>query len=471
MKKKLIYLFIITLISQSLTAKIFLPSFWSDNMVIQQLSSNTIKGIASPNKVITFKTSWSKKAYKTKSDTSGHFAITFTTPAHGGPHSISISDGEVLTLNNVLIGDVWLCSGQSNMEMPLKGFKGQPVFHSQEKIIAANPTQDLRLLTVKRAYSTTPQDTIIGNWAQSSPKTAAEFSATAYFFGDLVQKTMNIPIGLIHSSWSASKIEAWISKEVISQFDEVDLKELNQEKFSNPNTTPTLLYNAMINPLDGISIKGIIWYQGESNSQNPSLYKKLFAAWVDQNRSLFKNPELPIYYVQIAPYKSSNKDDINLPLFREAQMESMKEINNVGMAFTTDIGDEVFIHSPHKKQVGERLAYWALAKTYNIEGFPYSGPIYKSYELKDNKITIKFDHADTGLNPENTNITGFEIAGVDGNFVKAEAKIINGSSSITVWSDQIESPKEVRYCFRNYTTGNLTNNAGIPASAFRLKIK
>lgn len=471
MKKSLIIFVTITTILQSLNAKITLPSFWSDNMVIQQLSSNTMKGIATPNRAITLKTSWSKDIYQTKSDSSGKFAITFTTPAHGGPYSIKISDGETLTLNNILIGDVWLCSGQSNMEMPLKGFKGQPVYHSQEKIIAANPIQNLRLLTIKRAYSTTPQDTIVGNWAQSYPKTAADFSATAYFFGDLVQKTTNIPIGLIHSSWSASKIEAWISKDIIKQFDEIDLKGLNLDEISTPNTTPTLLYNAMINPLDGISIKGIIWYQGESNSQNPSLYKKLFAAWVDQNRKLFRNPELPIYYVQIAPYKSSGKDDINLPLFREAQMESMKEIKNIGMAFTTDIGDEIFIHSPHKKQVGERLAYWALAKTYNIEGFPYSGPIYNSYELKDNKLTIKFDHAETGLNPENVNITGFEIAGEDGNFVKAEAKIINGSSSIIVWNDQIKSPKEVRYCFRNYTTGNLTNNAGIPASAFRLKIK
>lgn len=453
-------------------ATIKLPAYLSDNMVLQQQSSNTIKGYGNKESDITLTTSWDGKKYTTKSNKKGYFEITIETPSYGGPYDITITDGNTRsTLKNILIGDVWLCSGQSNMEMPVKGFRGQPVNNSHQAIIAADSRRNLRLFTVKRAYSTTPADDVEGIWTKADSKNVSEFSAVAYFFGNILENKLNIPIGLIHSSWSASKIEAWMDKETLSSFSEIDLSVLGNSEFGYPNGTPTLLYNAMIYPLHGLSVKGVIWYQGESNSSQPELYSRLFRSWVEQWRVFFANPQMPVYYTEIAPYQSSDKNDINLPLFRESQLKSMAEIPNIGMAFTTDIGNEKFIHAPEKQKVGERLAYWALAKTYGIEGFAYCGPVFNSMKMNGSIAELTFDYAQEGLNPENEPVKGFEIAGEDGVFTEAKAEIINGSSVVKVWNDSISVPAEIRYCFRNYTEGNLQNNAGLPAISFRVRTK
>lgn len=472
MKNKLFLIIICFAVHSSLFAKIELPAYISSDMVLQQQAVNTIKGKAKKNSSITLTTSWDKKTYKTKSNDQGIFSFELKTPSHGGPYSIKISDGEELVLNNIYLGDVWLCSGQSNMEMPVKGYRGQPVNNSHKAILEADGNRRMRLFTVDRLYNTSPQDEgIKGTWSKADSKSVSEFSATGYFFGNIIEKKVNIPVGLIHASWSASKIEAWMDKETIAQFNEIDLSVLNNTEFGYPNGTPTLLYNAMIHPLKGLAIKGVIWYQGESNSEQPALYPRLFKAWANQWRAFFNNPELPIYYVQIAPFQSLGKDGINLPVFREAQMTSMTEVPHTGMVFTTDIGDEKFIHAPEKQKVGERLAYWALAKTYEIEGISYCGPVFKSYEKKEKHIELRFDHAEIGLNPENAAVTGFEIAGQDGQFYPAKAEIINASSIVKVWNDSIPNPAEVRYCFKNYTEGNLSNNAGLPAASFRVTIQ
>lgn len=459
-------------VANNLKAAITLPAYLSDNMVLQQLSDNKIRGYANKKANVNLTTSWNEKIYSAQSDEKGYFEITITTPTYGGPYEIKISDGDTpLTLQNILIGDVWLCSGQSNMEMPVKGYRGQPVNNSQQAIVQARANSGLRLFTVKREYSTSLQDDVHGSWSKSDSDAVAEFSAAAYFFGDLLESKLNIPIGLIHSSWGASKIEAWMDKETLSKFSEIDLSVLSNKEFGYPNGTPTLLYNAMIYPLRGLAIKGVIWYQGESNSSQPELYAQLFEAWVNQWRTFFANPDMPVYYTEIAPYQSANKDEINLPLFRESQLKSMQQLSNVGMAFTTDIGNEKFIHAPEKQKVGERLAYWALAKTYGIKGISYCGPVFKSFKRNGNQTEIQFDHAEIGLNPENAEVKGFEIAGDDGVFVEANAEIINGSSTVKVWSKVIPDPAEIRYCFRNYKEGNLQNNASLPAISFRVKVK
>ena len=451
-------------------AKIQLAPFFASDMVLQRLETVKIWGKGNKDAKITLFTSWDGKKYATKSDINGHWSILIQTPDAGGPYEIKISDGEPLVLENVLLGDVWLCSGQSNMEMPVKGFRGQPIVGSQEAIVSANPNRPIRLFTVKRAFSTTPQDTLTGSWNLNNPKSVGPFSATAYFFGDLLQQTLDIPIGLIHSSWSASKIEAWMDQETLSSFPEILLPDERQTEFGWPAGTPTLLYNAMIHPLAGLKIKGVIWYQGESNSNDPELYSKLFPVWMDLWRRSFDSKELPFYYVQIAPYQAEGKDLINRAVFRESQLVSMKELSNVGMAVTTDVGSEKFIHAPYKKKIGERLAFWALAKTYGIQGIRYCGPLYASHELKESKVEITFDYGEEGLTPENDEVQGFEIAGEDGVFYPARALIINGSARITVWHEQVTSPKEIRYCFRNYKEGNLSDNVGLPAAPFRIHL-
>lgn len=471
MKRAFKFILCILFIFPSLQAKVTLPSVFGDNMVLQQQSKVHFRGKALAEQTVTLNVSWEKHKITIKSDKKGEWSATVSTPYAGGPYTISISDGETLTLKNIFIGEVWFCSGQSNMEMPVKGFRGQPVYGSHSYIVAADSHRPLRLFTVKNDWSKTSKDNVDGRWVESSPKEVSEFSAAAYFFGEQLQKTLGIPVGLINCSWSASKIEAWMDKETISHFSEVDLSVLDNKEFGYPNGTPTLLYNAMVKPFQGMPVKGVIWYQGEANSDNPALYKKLFPAMVSQWRTFFNAPDMPFYYVQIAPWQSVGKDQMDWAWFRQCQLELMAEVPNVGMVATTDAGSEKFIHPPYKIKVGQRLAYWALAKTYGIEGIAYSGPLYKSCTLKDKIVEVQFDYGNDGLIPENEELIGFEIAGADGHFLPAHAEIINGSATVKVWNDEISLPKEVRYCFRNYMEGNLYNNAELPASPFRAVIK
>lgn len=468
--KRCVWIIILVFVLCPLRAKIILPSFFADHMVLQRQETVKLWGKGRVNAKITVRTSWNEKRYITKSDHQGDWHLFIQTPQAGGPYTIELSDGERMTLKDILIGEVWLCSGQSNMEMPVKGFRGQPVIGAHQTILAAQSKRPIRLFTVKRAFNTSEQDTLSGAWQLNTPANVGEFSATAYFFGDMLEKVLDVPVGLIHSSWSASKIEAWMDKKTLSQFTEVKLPDINQKEFGWPAGTPTLLYNAMIHPLAGFKLKGVIWYQGESNSDHPEQYAQLFPAWINQWRQCFQSPELPFYYVQIAPYQAEGKDSISRAVFRESQLKSMKEIPHVGMAITTDAGSEMFIHSPHKKKIGERLAFWALAKTYKIPGISYCGPLYASHQLKGAKIEISFDYGSEGLTPENEEVKGFEIAGKDGLFFPAKARIINGSSRVEVWSDAVAVPAEVRYCFRNYKEGNLYNNVGIPAAPFRIHL-
>lgn len=472
MKYIIYHLWIISLLFPlGMQAKVRLTSIWGDNMVLQQQSEVTFHGKASANSKITIEASWNHRKLTTRSDQHGNWNIQLPTPAAGGPYTITFSDGEALTLNNILLGEVWFCSGQSNMEMPVRGFRGQPIYGSQPYIVAADSKRELRLFTVKRDWSTTPKEEgITGYWSELSPKEVGDFSATAYFFGDLLQRSLDIPVGLIHCSWSASKIETWMDKETLSQFPEIQLPDIEQTKFDWPAGTPTLLWNAMVNPWKGFPVKGVIWYQGESNSADPALYKKLFPAMVAQWREFFHNPAMPVYYVQITPWQAEGKDRLDRAWFRQCQLELMQEVPNVGMVTTTDAGSEKFIHPPYKIKVGQRLAYWALAKTYGKEGFLYAGPLYKSHQLKENVVEITFEHGSDGLIPENQKLRGFELVDEKGNIVPAEAEIINGSARVKVWNDSVPHPVEVRYCFRNYMEGDLFNNAEIPASPFRVVI-
>ena len=248
-------------------AKVTLTSIWGDNMVLQQQSEVTFSGTATSGKRVQATASWNNKKIQTNVDAKGEWKLSLQTPVAGGPYSITFSDGEDLTLQNILIGEVWFCSGQSNMEMPVKGFRGQPVFGSQPYIVSANPKRPLRLYTVKNAWSTIPQEAgVDGGWKEASPEDVADFSATAYFFGNQLQQSLDVPVGLIHCSWSMSKIEAWMNKETLSGFPEIALPDVIQREFGWTAGTPTLLWNAMVNPWKGFPVKGVIWYQGDRKS-------------------------------------------------------------------------------------------------------------------------------------------------------------------------------------------------------------
>lgn len=441
-------------------SQIKLPAFFSDHMVLQQNDNVSIWGTDKPGTKINVSGSWGQKSMVSAND-KGQWKLKIRTPSFGGPYTLTLNGSNEIILNNVMIGEVWLCSGQSNMEMPVKGFNNQPIDGSAEAILNSKNNQ-IRLFTVKKTASVDPLDNVEGQWAEATPATVRDFSATAYFFGKKLNTLLNVPIGLIHTSWGGSSIEAWIDREAFSQFNTIELPRNLPE--GGLNHTPTLLYNAMINPLVGYGIKGAIWYQGESNRNRAEEYSRLFPTMIKTWRKKWQQNEFPFYFVQIAPY---GYNDGNAGFVREAQLNTMKTVTNTGMAVTMDIGDCDYIHPREKKLVGDRLALWALSKDYGFEEIAFSGPVYKDIdENKEGKIQLSFLYSDNGLSSYGQPLTGFEIAGSDKVFHPAEAKI-NGDKSLSVWSNEVSQPVAVRYAFSNCEAGSLFNTEGLPASSFR----
>ncbi|MCM4174003.1 sialate O-acetylesterase [Arenibacter sp. TNZ] len=441
-------------------AQIELPAFFGDHMVLQQKDNVSIWGTDKPGGKIIIKGSWGAESTASV-NSKGQWKLKINTPSYGGPYTLNIKGSNEVTLKNVMIGEVWLCSGQSNMEMPVKGFDNQPIDDSGETILNSKNSQ-IRLFTVKRAASLEPLEKVEGLWAEATPATVRDFSATAYFFGKKLNTLLNVPIGLIHTSWGGSSVEAWMEKEAFSEFKNIELPKERPDK--GLHQTPTLLYNAMINPLIGYGIKGAIWYQGESNRNRAEEYSRLFPTMIKTWRKKWQRDEFPFYFVQIAPY---GYNDGNAGFVREAQLHTMKTVENTGMAVTMDIGDCDYIHPREKKLVGDRLALWALSKDYGIDGIAFSGPVYKEIdEIKEGKIQLSFNYTDNGLSSYGQTLTGFEIAGADKVFHPAEAKI-NGNKSLSVWSSQVSQPVAVRYAFKNCESGSLFNTEGLPASSFR----
>lgn len=465
MKKRVLLLAICTAMFVGLSAKIQLPTVLADNMVLQQQSDVKLWGKATPNKQVKVTTSWNQKTYNTQANAQGKWLLTVETPVAGGPYEINISDGEAITLKNILIGEVWFCSGQSNMHMPLKGYNGQPVEGSNDIIARAKESTPIRMYFTANKHSKTPVDDIEGSWTTHSYENLGNWSATAYFFGKYLQETLDVPVGLVVSSWGGSKIEAWMSEETMKEFSEFDLSYLkNDDKPKTPNhQTPCYLYNSKLNPLINYTIKGFIWYQGESNRDNAELYSRLHPAFVKDIRQKW-GYDFPFYYVQIAPYKYDNKT--SSALLREVQTQGMKEIPNSGMAVTMDIGEKECIHPAKKQEVGNRLAYWALAKTYNRKGFGYAPAEYKSMEVKDGKIHISFNYVSSrSVVMPATGLNHFEIAGEDKVFYPAKATVSNGK--VIVSSDKVPHPVAARYAYKNFVEGDLKDDSGLAVSSFR----
>lgn len=472
MKKYMLLLAALTVSSLVAEAKIKLTSIWGDNMVLQQNASVVFSGSAVPSKTVEVKTSWNGKTYNVRSDKSGHWSLTVTTTKAGGPYDITFSDGELLTLRNILLGEVWFCSGQSNMEMAVKGFRGQPAFNTLPYIAEADAATPLRLFTVDHAWSTTPQtESVKGSWSELSPEKVAGFSAVGYFFGEKLQKILKVPVGLINCSWSMSTIQAWMAPSSIRKFPEIQLPDKNQKKFEWEAGTPTLLYNAMVNPWKGFPVRGVIWYQGEANTPDPNLYGRLFLEMVGQWRELFANPQMPFYYVQLPPFEAFTNDKEEWAKFRQVQLELLDKITGVGMVTTGDAGSEKFIHTPHKITIGQRLAYLALEKTYGRKGYHATGPLFRSFKLKGDSVYVDFAGGEDGLTPELQNIAGFELVDETGKVVPAKAEIVRSTPTVKVWAESVHNPVEVRYCFHNYYRGELANNLGVPASPFRVVVR
>lgn len=444
---------------------------FSDDMILQRESQVPIWGLASPNEKVTILSSWNNKTASTKADNQGNWIVKIETPQAGGPYEINISSGDsVLNYSNVLIGEVWIASGQSNMQMALYGGGKEPVFGSIDMIAQAN-NSNIRLFTVRHRSSETPKKDLNGKWLVSSPSNVSGFSAVAYSFANYLNKVLDIPIGIIHSSWGGSPAEAWTDQKTLNKiFEKSEIRNRHKDKAIHHN--PSGLFNAMINPLIPFKIRGAIWYQGEANVGRANNYTKLMNNMIDGWRSQWNQGSFPFYFVQIAPNGAGgNTNKTSQAFLREAQLMTMLQTENTGMVVTLDIGSEYTVHPPEKILVGKRLAYWALVKDYKLGGISFSGPVYKSLDIKGHKVIVNFDYAQNGITSYNKPIVGFEIAGSNKVFYKANAKVIRGyglnRSKLEVSSDSVKNPEAVRYGWKNYLIGNLYNSQGLPASSFR----
>ncbi|MCU0322563.1 MAG: sialate O-acetylesterase [Chitinophagaceae bacterium] len=467
----LFYSLLITVFFSAKTqATVTLPYFISNNMVLQQQAQPLIWGWTKANLKVIISTSWNKKKYTVTADDKGKWKINIETPVAGGPYEITITDGEPITLKNILIGEVWLCSGQSNMEMPMKGFRDQPIAGSNEAIFNAN-NDNIRFFTVPRSVQRLPQDTCKQqSWKLAEPETVSNFSATAYYFGRILQAKLKVPIGLINISYGGSPVEAFMDEASLAAFANIQLPAKTDDGKKINNNTPTTLYNGMLHPFLGFTVKGCIWYQGETNNSRAKQYETLFPAFVQMLRSKSNNDSLPFYFAQIAPYNYTNNATDSTPKFnsaylRDAQRKALTKIPNSGMAVLMDIGEEFNIHPANKEIGSQRLAYMALAKTYSMKGFGHSSPLFDSLIINGNVATIKFSNAVNGLTSFGKPITNFEIAGANKVFRPARAIIYQGK--VLISSPEIDKPVAVRYAFKDFVVGELFNTEGFPASSFR----
>lgn len=476
--KKILCLFIFVFgLAGTLSAKVTLPALLGDNMVLQQQSDVKIWGWSEPGATVRVTSSWGSKG-TVKSDGVGNWSFTITTPpASYTSHTITVSDGEPVVIKNILIGEVWLCSGQSNMEMTFTGYWGSPVLGAQQAIEESGLYPSLRLFTVEKNSTTQPQKDCKGSWQVSSPAATKNFSAVGYYYGLELQRILDVPVGIINSSWGGTIIEAWIDAESQKSFTDVDLNLLNDEKLPVYGK-PVSCYNGMIAPLVNYSVRGFVWYQGESNVPRYSTYADKMVTLIKFWRKLWNNDNMPFFYAEIAPYNyAANRLDrseaqINAALLREKQADVMEMINNVGMVCTNDLvfpyeRDE--IHPSNKPEVARRFAYWALNDAYGYKGvLSVIGPRYKSMKIENGKAILSFSGIDgEGLTVKGE-ITGFEIAGNDRIFYPAKAaKVFPNVTDLVISSDQVTEPVAVRYCFRNFSVGNVGNVYGQPMVPFR----
>jgi sialate O-acetylesterase len=483
-------------------ADIKLPAIIADNMVLQQKAKVTLWGWAEPGEDVEVLRSWAKAAMTTKADEKGNWKISIATPAANGiSYTLTFKGKNTIEVKNVLMGEVWLCSGQSNMEFTLaKGPQSwETGVNDYEMEVAKVNNPKIRMYTVKQTASDTALNNTKGNWQEANPQNARMFSAVAYYYAREIFEKTGIPIGLINSTWGGTEAEVWTRKDIlqadpdlniiVEHWDErvknypqelkkyeaalikwkADTATAKQQNLPLPKApgrpviadahAPGKLYNGMIAPIVPYTIKGVIWYQGESNAPRAYQYRKLFPTLITSWRSDHHDNKLPFYFVQISPNHSQNAE------IREAQLMTYRNIPHTGMAVTTDNGDSLNIHPRNKELVGKRLALWALSHNYGFKSLQYSGPLYKGMKVKDGQIRIMFDEVGNGLVAKNGELKEFVIAGDDQVFYPGQAKI--DGKTLIVSSPQVPKPVAVRFAWRNVPHPNLYNTAGLPASPFR----
>lgn len=468
MKNFLILVLFFLLCIIDVQSQIELPSFFGDNMVFQQKEKVSIWGKDIPNTSINISSSWGSKA-NTITDSNGFWFTSIKTEKGSfKSHTLKIKGSNTIELKNILIGEVWFCSGQSNMEMPLKGLRKSKVLNA-EKYLQISNNKNIRLFNNDRSASVSPSFNVSGKWVVSDKKSANKFSAIGYIFGIKLFENLNLPIGIIESSWGGTRIESWIPKEVLLKYKDIKFSDILPEE-QNKQKKPSFLYNAMVYPFKNFNIRGVLWYQGESNRNTPESYynymKDLITSW----RGQWQNKELPFYFVQIAPFdytKYKKSAGIQANLIREAQFEIAKDTKNTEIVVTTDAGDCDDIHPSKKEIIAKRLSNIALSQQYGFKNLIYRSPSFNKMTVQDDYVTLSFKFYKNDFFVQSDTIKGFYIAGADKIFYEAEVKFNKHKKGLILYNKNIKYPIAVRYGFENCFESNLKTNSGLPMPVFR----
>ncbi len=459
----------------TLLADISLPRIFSDHMVLQRNSQVEIWGIAEANQEIEIH--FNEQVVSAVADASGNWTGAIQTPEAGGPYQVEVkskSDETKVVLNDVMIGEVWICGGQNNMAFPVAD-----AFNAEAEIENAKDFPNLRLFTINHNVATERFTDIAKaeGWNVCSPDSITQFSAVAYFFGRNLTETLKVPIGLIHCSKSGTQCEAWTSRKALERKPELEplLKHWDENDDPTDHNRPGNLFNGMVAPLKGLKFKGFLWYQGESNNGRGRQYATLFPLLIQCWREELEHVDAPFLFVQLAPHRYEQRAAEELAEIWDAQLKTYRSTHNAGIVVTTDIADTENLEPKNKQEIGRRLALWAFADVYGeelknleVQGpAACSGPLFKSMEkIKDsNKIQVTFDHVAEGLTCKGSELNLFLICGADQNFVPATAVI--QEDSVIVSADEVENPTQVRFAWDDTAKPNLYNSANLPAAPFR----
>jgi len=501
--RTLLGLLVLALLASKGAADVTLPTMFSDHMVVQCSAEIPVWGWADPGEEVTVRLG--KGTQTSTADPNGKWRVSLDALPAGGPHRLQVTGKNTIEIRDVLAGEVWLCSGQSNMAMTVSRCAN----FAEEQ--SAATCSSIRMFTVNRATAATPQERCEGTWQVCSPETVGGFSGTAYFFGRTLQQELGIPVGLVNSSWGGTPVQAWTCvnaqkkqadlvktvtdwEQRIAQYDaeavqqryekqpatwKAKAKSAREEGKKAPKRPrapvdpsraphrPGSLFNGMTAPLAPYGIRGAIWYQGEANAREDAhLYGLRLTTMITHWRQVWNQGDFPFEWVQLPNFRASQQQPVETSpwVIVQEQMFKSLALDNTGMAVTIDIGEANDIHPKNKQDVGKRLAQWALGATYGKD-VVWCGPLYKGHRLQNGKVIVEFNHVGNGLVTKGDQLNGLAIAGVDKRFVRAEAEIVG--NTVVVRSSDVRDPVAVRYAWASNPDGNLYNQAGLPASPFR----
>lgn len=480
------------------SAELKMSPVFGDHMVLQRDMPIHVWGWTTPGQTVSARLDGRRA--ETTADASGRFDLSLDALPAGGPHQLTITADETRVFQDVLIGEVWVCSGQSNMAWPVQAANDADM----ESQAADFPS--IRLISVPNVGSQVPLNDFKGAWQACAPDTVRDFSAVGFFFGRQIHQTINVPVGLIDNAWGGSACEAWVRRDLLEQDEkyaplmqrwaeteatwdpavaqqkyEAALKRWQETRRGNRpraprnpltgNQRPGNLYCGVLHPVIGYTIRGAIWYQGESNASRAYQYRDLFPLMIQNWRDEWGQGDFPFYWVQLADYMAEKDAPAGSAWaeLREAQTMTMSRLPNTGEAVIIDLGEASDIHPTNKQDVGKRLARWALANQYSVN-IPFRSPHYRSHEVADGRIQVTFDDVAGGLDTFDVNdLIGFQIAGEDQQFVFASAQLVEGpeKNTVEVWSEQVPNPVAVRYAWADNPVCNVRSRAGLPLTPFR----